>query len=231
MDADAKPDIAPLLNLDDLELPRFIAVEGPIGVGKTTLAQRLGESFRYPTLLEPAAENPFLDRFYREGGRHALPTQLYFLLHRAQQLTTLHSGGLFSPVVVADFLMEKDALFAEITLDSHELELYHQIRANLDVKPPKPDLVIYLQAPETVLMDRIRARGIAAEQHIGADYLRALIDAYTRFFHFYDQAPLLIVNATDVDLASNEDHYQELLERIVSMNGVRQYFNPHPSLI
>lgn len=231
MGAEAEPGVAPLLNLDDFELPRFIAVEGPIGVGKTTLAKKLAESLRYPTLLEPAADNPFLDRFYREGGRHALPTQLYFLLHRAQQLTSLFSGGLFSPLVVADFLMQKDALFAEITLDSHELDLYNQIRENLDLKPPAPDLVIYLQAPESVLIERIRARGIASEQHIGSDYLGALIEAYARFFHFYDEAPLLIVNATNVDLAANEDHYRQLVERIVSMNGVRQYFNPHPSLI
>jgi deoxyguanosine kinase len=221
----------PLLNLDDFDLPRYVAVEGPIGVGKTTLAKKLAESFRYPTLLEPASENPFLDRFYREGGRHALPTQLFFLLHRAQQLAELGDGGLFSPLVVADFLMEKDRLFAEITLDAAELELYDRIRQNLDLTPPRPDLVIYLQAPEAVLVERIRTRGIASEQHIATEYLGALIEAYARFFHFYDEAPLLIVNATEVDLASNEAHYRELVERIVHMNGARQYFNPHPELI
>jgi deoxyadenosine/deoxycytidine kinase len=221
----------PLLNIDDFELPRFIAIEGPIGVGKTTLATKLADSFRYPTLLEPSTENPFLDGFYRGGGRNALPTQLFFLLHRAQQFSQLGDSGLFSPVVVSDFLMEKDRLFAEITLDANELELYDRIRESLDITPPQPDLVIYLQAPETVLAERIRSRGIAAEQHIGGDYLGALIEAYARFFHFYDAAPVLIVNATEVDLASNDAHYRELVERIVKMNGVRQYFNPHPTLI
>jgi deoxyadenosine/deoxycytidine kinase len=221
----------PLLNLDDFELPRFIAIEGPIGVGKTTLATKLAESFHYPTLLEPSTENPFLDRFYREGGRHALPTQLFFLLHRSQQFAELSTAGLFSPVVVSDFLMQKDRMFAELTLDPNELELYDRIHDNLDIKPPRPDLVIYLQAPERVLMERIRSRGIASEQHINNDYLRALVEAYARFFHFYDEAPLLIVNATEVDLAGNDDHYRELIERIVNMSGLRQYFNPHPTLI
>jgi len=221
----------PLLNLDDFELPRFIAVEGPIGVGKTTLATKLAESFRYPTLLEPSTENPFLDRFYREGGRHALPTQLFFLLHRSQQLTELGTTGLFSPVVVADFLMQKDRMFAEITLDSNELELYEQIHENLDIKPPRPDLVIYLQAPERVLFERIRSRGVASEQHINDEYLHTLVEAYARFFHFYDEAPVLIVNATEGDLVGDDDHYRELIERIVNMNGLRQYFNPHPTLI
>jgi deoxyguanosine kinase len=221
----------PLLNLDDFELPRFIAIEGPIGVGKTTLATKLAESLRYPTLLEPSTENPFLDQFYRDGGRHALPTQLFFLLHRSQQLTSLGTTGLFSPVVVSDFLMQKDRLFAEITLDANELELYDKIQENLDITPPLPDLVIYLQAPESVLIERIRSRGVASEQHINRDYLRTLVEAYARFFHFYDDAPLLIVNATEVDLVGNDDHYRELIERIVHMNGLRQYFNPHPTLI
>jgi deoxyguanosine kinase len=221
----------PIAHVDEAELPRFVAVEGPIGVGKTTLARRLSETFRYPILLEPAAENPFLDRFYREGGKHALPTQLYFLLHRARQLAELGEGRLFHPVLVADFLIQKDRLFAEITLDANELTLYDQIYNKLAINVPTPDLVVYLQAPTSVLMERVRRRGIAAEQHISNDYLAALIDAYTRFFHFYDDAPLLIVNASEIDFVNNDAHYDQLVSRIANMSGVRQYFNPHPTLI
>lgn len=221
----------PIANADEAELPRFVAVEGPIGVGKTTLARRLSETFRYPILMEPAAENPFLDRFYREGGRHALPTQLFFLLHRARQLSELGEGDLFHPTLVADFLIQKDRLFAEITLDANELQLYDQIYRKLAINTPTPDLVVYLQAPADVLMERIRRRGIASEQHITQDYLAALIDAYTRFFHFYDDAPLLIVNAAEIDFVHNDAHYEQLVARIRHMSGMRQYFNPHPTLI
>jgi len=221
----------PIANADEADLPRFVAVEGPIGVGKTTLARRLSETFRHPILMEPAAENPFLDRFYREGGRHALPTQLFFLLHRARQLTELGEGDLFHPTLVADFLMQKDRLFAEITLDANELQLYDQIYAKLAINTPTPDLVVYLQAPADVLFERIRRRGIASEQHITQDYLAALIDAYTRFFHFYDDAPLLIVNAAEIDFVNNDAHYEQLVAQIRHMSGMRQYFNPHPTLI
>jgi deoxyguanosine kinase len=221
----------PILNIDEARLPRFVAVEGPIGVGKTTLARKLSETFRYPILLEPAAENPFLDRFYREGGRHALPTQLFFLLHRARQLAQLGQGDLFHPVLVADFLIQKDRLFAEITLDPHELELYDQIYQKLAINTPMPDLVVYLQAPTNVLIERVRRRGVPAEQHISTEYLTALIDSYTRFFHFYDDAPLLIVNAAETDFANNDAHYLELVSRITGMSGMRQYFNPHPTLL
>lgn len=221
----------PVPTVDSTTLPRFVAVEGPIGVGKTTLARRLSETFRYPILLEPSAENPFLDRFYREGGRHALPTQLYFLLHRVRQLAEVGEGGLFHPVLVADFLIQKDRLFAEITLDANELALYDQIYSKLAVNAPIPDLVVYLQAPPDVLMDRVRRRGIPSEQHISSDYLAALSNAYTRFFHFYDDAPLLIINAAEIDFANNDDHFLALVARIQHMSGTRQYFNPHPILI
>ena len=221
----------PQSNPDDAHLPRFVAVEGPIGVGKTTLARRLSETFHYPILLEPAAENPFLDRFYREGARHALPTQLFFLLHRARQLAEFGSGDLFRPMLVADFMMQKDRLFAEVTLDAHELELYDQIYGKLALDTPTPDIVVYLQAPANVLIERVRRRGIPAEQHISTEYLTALIDAYTRFFHFYDAAPVLIVNAAESDFANNEAHYRALVARITGMTGMRQYFNPHPTLL
>ena len=217
--------------LEGRQLPGYIAVEGPIGVGKTTLANKLAQTFDYPLLREPAAENPFLDRYYREGKRHALPTQLFFLLHRAQQIADVRTQDLLAPSLVADFLMEKDELFARLTLDRNEFELYQQIQQSLAIDAPVPDLVIYLQAPADVLMNRIRMRGIDFEQEIGAEYLRELISSYTEFFHFYNAAPLLIVNATEIDFANNADHFDALLDQIVSMDGVRQYFNPHPTLL
>ena len=211
--------------------PKFIAVEGPIGVGKTTLARRLADTFRRPLLLEPATGNPFLDRFYRDGRRYALPTQLFFLLHRADQVARLADDDLIGPLLIADFLIEKDRLFAEVTLDAHELTLYEQIYRTLDIRPPRPDLVIYLQAPVPVLLDRIRRRGIGYEQRIDPEYLTTLSDAYAEFFHFYDNAPLLIVNAAEIDFAHNERHYGALVTQIETMDSVRQYFNANPTLL
>ena len=212
-------------------LPRFIAVEGPIGVGKTTLAKRLADSFNYETLLEPAYTNPFLEKFYREGENYALSTQLYFLLHRTQQLAELRQDDLFRPVRVADFLIEKDRLFAEIILDEEELALYNQVYAHLTISRPIPDLVIYLQAPKETLLTRIKRRGIAAEQYIRPEYLETLNEAYARFFHFYDAAPLLIVNAGEIDLVNDDAQYERLLMEILEFRGPRHYYNPHPSLL
>ena len=209
----------------------FVAIEGPIGVGKTTLAGRLAERLGLPLMLEPAAENPFLDRFYREGRRYALPTQLSFLLHRADQVSKLPTNDLLGPRVVTDFLIDKDRLFAEITLDEHELALYDQIATSLAIDPPPPDLVIYLQAPVPVLLERIRTRGIGYEQRIDSEYLTHLSDSYTRFFHYYDDAPLLIVNAAEIDFAHNDAHLDALMHQIASMDGVRSYFNPNPTLL
>lgn len=217
--------------LEGHPLPGYIAVEGPIGVGKTTLANRLAQIFDYPLLKEPVAENPFLARYYREGQRHALPTQLFFLLHRAQQVTEVRSRDLLGRNLVADFMIEKDDLFARLTLDDHEYQLYRQIHESLTIDAPVPDLVIYLQAPVNVLLERIRSRGIDFEREIGADYLKALVDSYTEFFHFYTQAPLLVVNAAEIDFAHNDNHLEALLDQIVCMDGLRQYFNPHPTLL
>jgi len=212
-------------------LPRYIAVEGPIGVGKTTLARRLAEALRYPLMTEPVSENPFLDRFYIEGQQHALPTQLFFLLHRARQVADKPGNDLLGPHLVADFLIEKDRLFAQLTLDEAEFKLYEQIHNSLQLTPPTPDLVIYLQAPAEVLDQRIRRRGLAAEQHIKLEYLQALADAYTEFFHYFEASPLLVVNAAEIDFAHNDRHFDTLLEQIVRMEGSRQFFNPNPTLI
>jgi len=211
------------------KLPGYIAVEGPIGVGKTTLTQRLANVFGYQTLLEPAAENPFLDGFYR--GQQALATQLFFLLHRTQQIHNIKQDDLVGNRLVADFLMAKDRLFAQLTLDENELSLYEQIYQSLDVQAPIPDLVIYLQAPAPVLLTRIRQRGIASEQHMEAPYLERLVDAYTEYFHFYDDAPLLVVNAAEIDLANNDQHFETLLQQVLNIDGMRHYFNPHPTLL
>jgi len=211
--------------------PSYIAVEGPIGVGKTTLARRLAEHLQYPLLLEPAEENPFLDRFYRRGRRHALPTQLFFLLHRARQMADFTGDDLVGTTLVSDFLMEKDDLFARLTLDEPEYELYRQIFTALDIQAPKPDLVIYLQAPVNVLLARIRRRGIAYEREIQFDYLEQLNHTYTEFFHYYSEAPVLVVNAAEIDLASNDSHFMALAQQALAMDGMRQYFNANPTLL
>jgi deoxyguanosine kinase len=205
---------------------RFIVVEGPIGVGKTSLARRLGASFSADVMLEQAAENPFLERFYRNPRAGAFPTQLYFLFQRAQQLATLKQQDLFAPVRVADYLLEKDRLFARVTLDEAEFGLYEQVSAKLEIEAPKPDLVIYLQAPVDVLLERIGKRGIGYEQQIARDYLERLNEAYARFFHEYESAPLLIVNAATIDPIHNQSDYDELVAAMRRMKRGRLYYNP-----
>ncbi|MCL6417112.1 deoxynucleoside kinase [Aestuariirhabdus sp. Z084] len=205
---------------------RFIAVEGPIGVGKTTLAKRLAESFEYAPLLESVEDNPFLERFYQNPRQGAFAAQLYFLFQRTQQIQELRQNDLFSPAWVADFLMDKDRLFAQLTLDADELDLYHKAYELQTLDIPQPDLVIYLQASTPVLQQRINKRGVAAEQLISDRYLQQINDAYTEFFYYYDQAPLLIINASDIDLVNNEADYQQLLQQIHSIGSGRHYFNP-----
>ena len=217
--------------IDTSALPRYVVVEGPIGVGKTTLARRLADTLRYPLLLESAHDNPFLSRFYRDPRRYALATQLSFLLDRARQVADLSESDLIGVNAVADFLVEKDALFAELTLDAQELSVYQQIHDSLEVSPPTPDLVIYLQAPVDVLFRRIRHRGINAEQRIDRDYLSSVADTYSAFFHSYRDAPLLIVNASEIDFAHNDDHYSALIKQVLSGDGNVRYFNPHPTLL
>ena len=205
---------------------QFIVIEGPIGVGKTSLARRLCASLEAEAVLEQAAENPFLERFYRNPRDGALPAQLYFLFQRAQQLAALNQQDMFAPTRVADYLLEKDRLFARITLDDAEFGLYEQVYAKLDVQPPKPDLVVYLQAPVDVLLERIAKRGIRYEQQIERAYLERLNEAYARFFHEYEAAPLLIVNAASIDPINNQADYDELLAAIQRMKKGRLYYNP-----
>lgn len=211
--------------------PKYMAVEGPIGVGKTSLTKRFAETFNYQTLLETSETNPFLERFYRNRRQAALPTQLFFLFERVRQLEDLKQGDMFEPVRVADFIIEKDRLFAEINLDKDELKLYENIYDHLVLDAPTPDLVIYLQAPADVLMERVIRRGIKYERSIEKNYLNQLVEAYTRFFHYYDKSPLLIVNATQVDLVNNEEDYNALVNFLPKVTQGRHYYNPAPSIL
>lgn len=213
-------------------IPRYIAVEGPIGVGKTSLAKRLANSFNYEILLEKSEDNPFLERFYRDPRQMALATQLFFLFQRAQQIQDLRQDDMFEPVRVADFLMEKDRLFARQNLDTDEFKLYQNVYEHLTIDAPQPDLVIYLQAPVEVLIERIQKRGIQSEQLIEKRYLENLSNAYTEFFHYYDDSTLLVVNSAEIDLVNNDEDYDQLLDYILTTRkGSRNYFNPRPTLL
>ena len=205
---------------------RYIAIEGPIGVGKSSLARRLALELDGELVLEEAEANPFLPRFYEDPRGAALPAQLFFLFQRARQLEQLAQADMFSDLRIADFLMAKDRLFAQVTLDRDELALYDRVHATVEVKPPVPDLVVYLQAPVDTLLFRIAQRGIGYEQGIGRRYLERLADAYSQFFHQYDESPLLIVNAATIDPVNNEHHFRLLLEEINSARSGRQFFNP-----
>ena len=217
--------------LNELPLPKYIAIEGPIGVGKTTLANKIAETFNYDAFLEQPAENPFLKNFYRIPSQSALATQLFFLFQRMQQIQDLKQRSLFENVRVADFLIEKDRLFAEVTLTNEEMDLYNKVYEHITLDAPTPDLVIYLQAPIEILKERITKRGNINEQYLTLDYLERLNDEYSRFFLDYKSAPLLIINAADINLESNDEDYESLITMIMSNPKGTNFVNPQPSLI
>ena len=209
---------------------RYIVVEGPIGVGKTTLAKRLASSLGGEVLLEAPEENPFLPRFYESPGMTALATQLFFLLQRVRQLKDLRQADMFAKVRVGDFMMEKDPLFAELSLDPDELALYHQVYEQIAGETVAPDLVIYLQAPVDVLLRRIALRGVPYEDSMDPQYLDRVASAYTRFFHHYESAPLVIVNAAEIDFSRDGPDYDLLFDKLRSISSGRHYLNPLPAL-
>jgi deoxyguanosine kinase len=205
---------------------RYIVIEGPIGVGKTSLSRRLAEALDGDLLLEEAESNPFLERFYRDPRGAALPAQLFFLFQRFRQVEQLRQPDMFNSTLIADFMLEKDRMFAEINLDRHELALYERVHDSLEIEPPVPDLVVYLQAPVDTLLFRIARRGLEIEQRMNRRYLERLTESYSRFFHAYDAAPLLIVNAATIDPVHNQEHFQVLLAEIDRVRSGRHFFNP-----
>ena len=219
------------LAIQEAPLPKYIAVEGPIGVGKTTLANKLAETFNYDVLLEQPSENPFLESFYKNPSQSALAAQLFFLFQRMQQIQDLKQRSLFEPVRVADFVIEKDRLFAEVNLSKEEMQLYDKVYDHLTIDAPTPDLVIYLQAPVDILLDRINRRGNPNEKYLTADYLEKLNEAYSKFFLYYESAPLLIVNAAGINLHDSESDYEMLVDNIMSNPKGKNFLNPQPSIL
>jgi deoxyadenosine/deoxycytidine kinase len=213
-----------------LSPPEFLVIEGPIGVGKTSLVERLSRHFGAETLLEGAEENPFLQRFYDNPKEAAFPAQLYFLFQRSRQMSELCQGDMFRQRLIADFMLEKDRLFAQINLDPDELKLYEQVYEKMTLEAPAPDLVVYLQAPADVLIERIRKRARPQERAIERAYLQRLCDAYTDFFYYYDRSPLLIINAAEINPLENEADFRLLVEHICAEGPERRYLNPLPLL-
>ncbi len=202
---------------------RYIAVEGVIGVGKTTLTKRLARAFEASQVLEVVEENPFLARFYDDPESWGFQTQIFFLLSRYRQQLEFAQRDLFSGTLVADYLFAKDQIFATINLSEDELSLYRTIVPLLEARLARPDLVVYLQASTDTLLDRIKRRGRSFERDISAEYLETLSDAYNHFFFHYDDTPLLIVNTNEMNLVGNDDEYERLLTLIREHSSGTQY--------
>lgn len=206
---------------------RHIAIEGPIGVGKSSLARKLGAHLGAEFLLEQAEDNPFLERFYDDMPGYALQTQLSFLFQRVKQMQTVAQPGMFSSHLVSDFLFDKDALFARLNLSDDELRLYTQMYTQVSAQVSAPDLVIWLQASPLTLLERINRRGISMEQRISASYLQRLCDAYVEYFHNYESAPVLALGTEHFNPVDSEADFQLLLQRLSAFQGPREFFNSH----
>ena len=204
---------------------RYLVVEGPIGAGKTSLARRLAARTTADLVLEQPEENPFLARFYQDMARFALPTQLFFLFQRARLLEPLAQPDMFGRPAIGDFLLDKDPLFARLTLSADELALYQKIYDALRPRAPTPDLVVYLQATPATLIERVRRRAKGYERPVGEDYLALLADSYARFFYHYDAAPLLIVNSDKLNFVERDADFELLVSRVRGMRSRREFFN------
>lgn len=204
---------------------RYIVIEGPIGAGKTSLARVMAERCGGAALLEDPEANPFLPGFYQDAARYALPAQLYFLFQRAEQVRRLGQSDLFTRLTVADFMLDKDVLFAQLTLNDDELALYRRVYEQLRPRGPVPDLVIYLQAAAETLVERVRRRGVAYEKNMPDQYLARLAEVYMRHFYQYTTAPLLIVNSENLNFVDSRQDFDLLLERIAGMRGPREFFS------
>lgn len=209
-----------------MEKARYIALEGPIGVGKTSLTQLLAEAFKGRAVLEEVDDNPFLGNFYKDRQKYAFQTQLFFLLSRYKQQKDLGQQELFNSTIVADYLFAKDKIFAYLNLDENELALYEQIYRMLDARLPKPDLVIYLQASTGVLIERIKKRNKPYEKDIEEDYIEKLVDSYNRYFFYYADTPLLVVNTSDIDFIDSPDDLANVINEIRSIKGGVQHYVP-----
>lgn len=204
---------------------RYVVVEGPIGVGKTSLARRLAKHYEATALLEKPEENPFLARFYENPARHALATQLFFLFQRINEVRDLAQMDLFRASTVADYLFDKDVLFARLNLSDDEFALYQTIYHNLAPQVPAPDLVIYLQASPEALVERVHRRAASYERQIADSYLTRLAQAYSDFFYHYDTAPVFIVNSENLNFVESDEDFAFLLQRIEAMRGQREFFS------
>ena len=204
---------------------RTIVVEGPIGVGKTSLVKKLASKFQLTTVLEKASDNPFLEKFYIDNDKYALPTQLFFLFQRLEQLTDLTQGDLFDRNIISDFMIEKDLIFAGLTLSDEELSLYKKIYDHQSGQVSHPDLVLYLKADPGILMTRIKKRGIEMEKQISLEYLAKLCSAYNKFFYHYDLSPVLVINTSAFNPVYDEEHFEILLKQIERFKGRRAFYN------
>ena len=206
--------------------PRYLAIEGAIGVGKTSLAKILAQKFGSRLIQEEVSNNPFLDRFYEDRRKYAFQTQLFFLLSRYRQQRELAQGDLFETGIVSDYMLAKDKIFAYLNLEDDEISLYETVYKLLVPTVPRPDLVIYLQARPEVLLSRIRKRGVDYERNISLDYLRMLSDAYSEYFFHYNETPLLVVNTSEIDFVESPRDLEQLLREVKSVKRGTQHYIP-----